>query len=317
MAKIKFDVTDVEAREDFDEPLPKGVYKMRIVEIEETTSGNDGRPMLKVELEVAEGDKKGRKLWDYIKHEDDSSAWKVLQLTQALELGGKGEIDTKKAEGRIVVVKVKHEKNPEYNDGEPSAKVGSMMPLPKGQAEEAEPEAEEEESEPEGEEEELTLADVEGMNKSELKDLIEEQEISGIRVTKKSKVANVRVKVIEALGLAEEEEEEVEAPEDWDALTALDDEEAAALIEQEELEVDTGELDGHDLYVAIAEEMGIEVPEESEEEETPSYSEMDVADLRGECKERGLPSKGGKKALIARLEKDDNGGSGDGDADPF
>lgn len=302
MGILKFDMTDVEPGQDFDTPIPKGIYKMRINEIEDGESGRDGRPMLTVELEVIEGDWKGRRLWDYVKYQDDTSQWKYRQLLEALQLVGEsgkqtGQFDPNKYTGTVLVVKVKHENDDEYGL---QAKVGSLSPLPDAEQEEA---AEEPEAEAETggeEEEEITAASVREMDLEELKDLISEQEIEGIRVTKKSKAEKVQDKVIEALELVDV----IEDPEDWDGLAELDVEAMEAYVEQEELDIDTEEMDEDELRAAIAEELEIEVPEEENEENgTPDFSEMSLKELKATCQEQGLETKGGKKGMIKRLEK--------------
>jgi hypothetical protein len=218
MAKIKFDVSDVEPGMDFDTPVPVGVYKMRITDIEETTSSKDGKDMLKIELTIINGEYKGRKVWDYIKYSDENSAWKWMQFLEAVGLvkGKKktGTFDTAKVEGTVIVVKTKIEKSEEYGE---SSKVASMQPLPAEQAEEEDedPEAEEEETEPEDDdaeggdedEEEWTVADVRAMDLDELKETIDDYELD-IKVTKKSKAKTIQDKIIEEWGLEEEAEED-------------------------------------------------------------------------------------------------------------
>lgn len=324
MGVLKFDLSEVEPGQDFDTPIPKGVYKMKIIDIVDGESKQDGRPMYTVELEVVKGDWKGRRLWDYIKYEDDSSQWKLAQLLEALQVIGekkrKGSFNPEKFIGTVVVVRVKHETNEDYNDGEPTAKVGSMQPLPEGEVEEAgeEPEAEAGE-EPSGDEpEEITAAGVREMDMDELKELAEEQEIE-VKFTSRSKVEKKRDEVIEALELVDV----IEDPEDWDALAELGEEELVAYIEQEELEVDT-EQEEDDLRVALAEELEIEVPEDAAGDgdggEPADYESMSVKDLKATCSERGLETKGGKKGMIKRLIADDakaaKGDSGS-ESDPF
>lgn len=207
MAKIKYNVSDVEARPDFDQPIPRGVYRCKITDITSGESKSSGNPMLTVEYEVSErGDHKGRKLWDYIVL-NDASAWKLKQLTDALGLGSKGTLDTDAAVGERVLVRVKHE----TDDRDPDnvvvrGRVGSVNPLPEVDDDEEEDE-EPDEDEDEGTTDELTAEDLEEMDLDELKEIIEEEELD-IRVTKRSKVAAVRAKVAEALGLEEEDEEE-------------------------------------------------------------------------------------------------------------
>lgn len=315
MAKLKFDLSDVEPGQDFDTPIPKGVYKMKINEIVDAPSKSDGGAMYTVELEVISGDWKGRRVWDYIKYEDESSAWKLGQLLEALEVIGKegkrkGSFDPDDYIGTIVVVRVKHETDEEYGT---SAKVGSMQPLPEGEQEEAQEEAEEPAAASGGDEpEEITAALIREMDLDELKELAEEQDLTDIKFTKRSKAEKKQDEIIEALEL--EEIEEIEDPEDWDALAALDREQLEAYNTQAELELDADEYEEDDeLRAAIAEELEIEVPTESG---TTDWSEMSVKELKASCSEQGLETKGGKKTLVKRLEEAAASGGESGD-EPF
>ena len=311
MGVLKFDMTGVEPGQDFDTPIPKGTYKMRILDIKDEPSKSDGRPMYTVELEVIDGEYKGRRVWDYIKYADDTSQWKLRQLLEALRVISKtgkqkGSFNPEKFIGDIVVVRVKHEHSEDYGT---QSKVGSMLPLPEAEVEEAAEEPEVEASEgSEEEEEEITAAGVREMDLDELKELAEEQELE-IKFTKRSKAEKKADEIIEALELADV----IEDPEDWGALSQLDREDLEAYIEQEELEVEPEECEeDDDLRKAIAEELEIEAPEDEGGEEQ-DYSDMSVADLKATCSERGLATKGGKKALIKRLEEDD----GSSESDPF
>lgn len=321
MGVLKFDMTDVEPGQDFDTPIPKGVYKMRILEIEDGESNRDGRPMYTVELEVTEGEYKGRRLWDYIKYEDDTSQWKLRQLLEALQVISKtgkqkGSFNPQKYEGTVLVVRVKHETDDDYGA---QAKVGSLQPLPEGETEEAaaeEPDAEAGEPDASGGDDgddEITAANVREMDLDELKELAEEQELADIKFTKRSNVDKKRDEVIEALELVDL----IEDPEDWDDLTSLDREELEAYVEQEELELEfDDDTEDEELCKLIAEELEIEVPDDAggDDDKTPDFSDMSVADLKAACKEHGLETKGGKKGMIKRLEK--AAAASDG-SDPF
>lgn len=318
MAKLKFDLTDVEPGQDFDTPIPKGVYKMKINEIVDAPSKSDGGDMYTVELEVIGGDWKGRRVWDYIKYNDDTSQWKLGQLLEALGVvtadgKRKGSFDPDAFDGHIVVVRVKHETDDDYGT---SAKVGSMQPLPEDEQEEAQAEAEKPagpSSNGGGDPEELTAASIRAMDLDELKEVAEEQELPDIKFTKRSKPEKKQDEIIEALELVDV----VEDPESWDDLAALDREQLEAYVEQEEMEdIDSDELEEDDeLRAAIAEELEIEVPAESDDAAT-DWSAMSVKELKASCSEQGLETKGGKKALVKRLEEAASAGGSDDD-EPF
>jgi hypothetical protein len=319
MTVLKFDLSDVEPGQDFDTPIPKGVYKMKILDIKDAPSKSDGGAMYTVELEVLKGDFKGRRLWDYIKYEDDTSQWKLGQLLEALGVIGKegkrkGSFNPEKYIDSVVVVRVKHEDDEEYGL---QAKVGSMQPLPEGETEEAEPEAEAGEddaaAEPSGDEpEEVDAAAVRKMDLDELKEFAEEQELE-VKFTARSKAEKKADEIIAELEL----EDAIEDPEDWDALAEMDADSLTAYIEQEELETDT-EQEEDDLRVALAEELEIEVPDDAAGGgEAADYDGMSVKDLKATCSERGLETKGGKKGMIKRLKADDAKGSSGSESDPF
>ncbi len=229
MAKIKYDVSDVEPGVDYDTPIPRGVYRCKIADITVGESKSSGNPMITVEYEVLEkGDWKGRKLWDYIVL-NDASAWKLRQFTDAVGVKAKGELDTDKLVGEIVMIKVKHE----TDDRDPEnpvvrARVGNVTGLPEDEDVDEEDDAEEEETEEEEEEEpdddddddeeeeELeSREDLDEYDRDDLEALIEEEELE-VERTKRTKLTVLRDRVWEALDLGEEGEEkedEEEAPE--------------------------------------------------------------------------------------------------------
>jgi SAP domain-containing protein len=123
----------------------------------------------------------------------------------------------------------------------------------------------------------------------------------------------------------EEEDIEDEAEEDEDEGVDLDEmsrAELKAFIKEEELDVKVLKSDSDDDIRAkisefLEEDEEEEAEEDEEEDEEPeaeaeededegdNYDSLTVADLRQECEDRELNSKGNKKALIARLRKDD------------
>lgn len=133
----------------------------------------------------------------------------------------------------------------------------------------------------------------------------------------------VQSKIAQLLPLPEDEEEAEEEDEEgteedltWDDLQEYDRAELKTLIKDEELgiRVTKGKSDD-DLREAIAEALEIETEEaeeeEEDEEEGEDYSEMSLSELKSECKDRELSTSGTKKALIKRLEENDN------DDEPF
>lgn len=276
MTRLKFDVTGVDPGGDFKVPKP-GSYscKIDVIEPKESQAGND---MLEVQYVITQdGEFEGSRLWDYIVL-NESSAWKYRRFLEAVgAVNGKtekGEIDLDKLLGKRVLVKITNEDSDEWGK---RARVGSVARLSK--ADLAEEEEEDEDEELEEEEEELTADDLMHMKKTELKEVIEENEL-GLRVTKQTKLQALRKRVVEKMI----EEEMISDPdeEEEDEEEELEDEEE---IEEEEEE---------------------EEEEDDEVEEVEDYAELSVADLKAECKERGLGIKGSKSALVKRLEKDDD-----------
>lgn len=234
MSKISYDVTDVQSGgQDFDVPIPRGVYRVKIDSIDEGTSQSSGNPMLTVVLKLTRGEYKGRQLWDYIVL-TESSAWKLRSFLEAVGHIGKngakakGTFDPQDYVGRMLQVRVKHETDDrpetlEANDGKPvvRSRVGALLPLP----DDAEPEDDEDEldaEEPEDDDEsepEMTYDDVMSMGKRDLKATITDYELD-VRVTKQSKLETLRERVAEELGLEPSEDEgsdddDEETYDDW------------------------------------------------------------------------------------------------------
>lgn len=290
---LKYDVRGVESGQDFDEPIPKGVYRMTVLSCIQTKSSK-GNDMLELELEIIKGKFKGRRVWDYVVL-TKKSEWKLASLVRALGMKEKGSINPEKLQGKTLTAKVKLETySTEDDEGDEITKVTNKIAslLPKADAEEAEDEEEEEdgdeeeaeeedgdeeEEEEDGDEDEeegYTEEEINGSSKEELKEIISDEELE-IRVTKKTKVAALRKKVLEA-------------------------------------------LEAEDLMAGDEEE---EEEDEEGDEEEQDYSEMSIGELKEELKERELKVSGKKPALIKRLEKDDEeeedeGGDDDGD-EPF
>lgn len=336
MTRLKFDVEGVDPGGDFAVPKP-GAYqcKIDVIEPKESSAGNE---MLEVQYVITEkGEFNNSRLWDYIVLTENQK-WKYRRFLEAVgAVTGqkeKGEIDIDKLIGKRVLVKVTNEDSEEYGK---RARVGSVSKLKSADVEDDA----DEDGEDEDEGEDLTYEDVQAMTKKELKELIdelvEEEEIDRIRVTKQTKLNTLRDKVCEALELEEEDEDE---PEDEDEDEIEDEDEVEDEDAEDEEELTADDIRGmkktelkelideeglglrvtkqtklaalRDRVVEKAVEEGLIVdPDEEDEdedddvEEVEDYAELGVADLRNECKERGLNSKGSKSALVKRLEKDD------------
>lgn len=253
MAKLKFNVSDVETGGMKRLPAP-AVYEMKIEACDLTKpSGKDER--LEVKFRAV-----GKKwtgyasVFEYINVESAQAAWKLREFLEAVGLvkpGSKkaaGDLDTDKLVGKTIKIALK----PDTYNGEPSPKVGKMMPI-------------DDEDDDEDEDDEADETD----------------------------------------------DDEDEASDDE---VDLDDMSLEEMVEyaEEHLELDTEEIFGRaksdslklkKLRAAVEEAMAGD--DEGDEDETLPYDEWDLADLKAECKSRGLKTVGKKDALVARLEADD------------
>lgn len=228
MTKVKYDVTGVEPGQDFDTPVPVGLYVANIADVVEGTSKSSGNPMLTVTYSIIRDAKngnkdwKGRNLWDYIVL-NDSSAWKLRGFLEAVGLVSdrkqKGTLDTDALIGTKVQVRVKHDTDEEYGT---RAKVGTVLAMPDTEPEEEPEEDEEPEEESADEEGDLTYAELQEYDRDELEELIDENDLE-IRVTKRTSDEKLRERIAEELELEPEEEEPEEEPEEsYDDMSLTD-----------------------------------------------------------------------------------------------
>lgn len=324
MTRLKFDVTGVDPAGSFKVPA-RGAYKAKVDVVDGPKESSKGNDMLEIQYVITEdGEFTDSRVWDYIVL-DEANEWKFRRFLEAVgavtKRKEKGALDLDKVIGTPVLIKVTHEDSEEYGL---KARIGNVTKAKGGDVDEDDEDLDEE---LDGDEGDLTYEDVMAMSKAEIKELIEEEELE-IRLTKNSKVANLRKRVIDELELEEAEEEEEDEDEDDDGIdnsevTAEDVEamskaELKELIEEEELEIRVTKASKvANLRKRVIEELELGEDEEEEEdeedeededevEEVEDYGELPVGDLRNELKERGLPTKGTKPALVKRLEKDDD-----------
>jgi hypothetical protein len=289
--KVKYDVSNTEFGEsgDFENAQP-GVYSAVIKEINPGFAKGEGgkpdrsRPRLEViynELKPIDNPKdktRYSQIWDYLSF-SEASEYRMAQFLEAIGVATpkkrSGSWDTEKKVGTVVKVRVKADVD--LNDNY-RAKIAGVFAFEGGGDEEElddEEYDEEDEEEEEVEEEEVEEYDEEAeedYSDWSVGDLKEELEERGLSTSGRK---NTLVKRLEDDNAAAEEEEE-EEPE-----------------EEEDEELEDEESDEED--------------EEDEEEEEESYTEWSVAELRDEAGERDLSTSGSKKALIARLEEDNEG----------
>jgi hypothetical protein len=243
VAKIKYDVTDVEEFSSYAGPTPKrGVYESRVQSAEFGPSSG-GKDMFTIIVRIDSKKKEHKKyngcpLWQYTVIGDLSEDYMKRNLKGLLKAFGapeKGALDPeafcKKIDGKPVRVIVKNEM---YND-EMTAKANGLLPISAeddededddedieededDEAEEADDEDEsddedEEEESDEDEEEELSVEEeVADLSRKELQAYINDNELE-IKVTKKMSDDDIREAIVAAYAEDEEEdEEEDEAP---------------------------------------------------------------------------------------------------------
>lgn len=110
MPKIKLNLDE---QTDGFQPIPEGEYEAYVFDVEKTEfrSGNDG---YKITYNIAEGQYKGRRLWDNLVI-TPKAYWKLAQFWKAVTgLSGEVEVDTDQLAdfvGKRVLVKVGIEQN--------------------------------------------------------------------------------------------------------------------------------------------------------------------------------------------------------------
>lgn len=107
------------------QPFPAGVYTLRILEATETQS-KAGNEMLKLALEVAEGEHENRRVWDYITPSNQYGLAKLKGL--CLSAGLMTVTGTADLEGQLVRAKIKIE--PPQNGYDASNKVTEYLAKP-------------------------------------------------------------------------------------------------------------------------------------------------------------------------------------------
>jgi hypothetical protein len=107
MTKVPYDTTGVDrenGQQDFGEPPKPGVYLMKIQKSKFRLE--DGKNDIQIILEVMdENDQKGRTCDTYVGL-GEAAAWRLAQLLDALKLPAKGELNEKKLDGKLVMVKL-------------------------------------------------------------------------------------------------------------------------------------------------------------------------------------------------------------------
>lgn len=314
MAKITYDVTDVEVGEGGNQPKP-GVYDATIAQVTHRTEKRDGSPAndLEIAYDLGEG---YAWVYSYVGLED-SSAWRLRELTDALGLKAKGALDTEKIKGKKVRVKI----NPDTYNDEYRARIGRVMAYgsdngdgPTGESDDG-PDADAGTSGDVDEDELFAerypnapddfVPSREGDEGIDSYDDWAADDVKG-EVSDRGIVVSGRRKTQKALieALRQDDSEWVELLEGGSADAEGDDD---------------GDGDGESEAEASAYPEGYEPQRETDDN---SYDDWDEGDLEGELNDRGLEvgsGRGNKKAkIIKALREDDENpltgeAAGDGD----
>jgi hypothetical protein len=294
VAKVKYDVTDVEVRDgDFVQPQP-GLYPVKIIEANRRDS--DGKNDIEVIVELEGKEFAGARLWSYVNF-GEASRWKVREFTDALGMPPKGEIDTAKLVGKKCQVKV----SAGTYEGEYRARLQRWLPL----SDSAD-----------------ASDDEEDYSKWELDDLkaeVEEREltISG-RATKAKLVEALQTH--DELGGSVKSSDDDEDDEDDEPAGTSDEGEDYSEWELDELKSEAedrgilGNIPGRKTKEKLIAALEADDAGPDDEDDEPAseneddYDEWSEDELTSEVKDRELEVKGRKtkEKMIEALRKDDN-----------
>lgn len=320
--KVKYNVKGVDPGGD--RTMPKAaVHRCKVTSCTVVKpEGKDRR--IEAQYTVMDDDPKGSKgyvLYDYINLEREDLDWKLAQFIKAVGLPETGSFDPDEIVGTALNIRVKI--RPETDDWAAKAVPGTLIALD-GEEDEGEDLSDEDEDEDEdedGAEEAYTEADLKKMSNDELKEAAEEVGVEDIpqRLSAKSKPKLIAA-ILEAQASEDEDEEDEDEDEDGDedsyseedlaemSLTELKD-----VAEEFEVTVPKGKpaLVKKKLISLIIEAQGESEDEDDEDEdededEEQDYESMELSELKALCKERKLDTKGTKKILVSRLQKDDD-----------
>lgn len=291
MATIKYNVKGVDIKGD--RPVPKpGVYRCKVISCADAKPDNKDR-RLEVQYEIVEkGDYKGVILYDYINLESEAAEWKLAQFINAMGLPESGKLDPDKLVGTALSVRTSVD--PGNDQYAPSARPRTLMPLD-GDDDEATEEADDDESsDDDNADEDDADNDEESDDDSDDDDDEDEETWSKDELEELDDADLTDV----AFGYTDEEDDEIEG--------VLDEDDKDEYVKTKKAKGKKPKtvVDREALITAILEtQEGDE--DDDEDDDTPDYDSMEVKELRALAKERKLDSKGSKKVLIARLQKDD------------
>lgn len=321
MAKVKYNVKGVDPGGD--RTLPKAaVHRCKVISCVLGTNPSDKAQRFEVQYQVMDDDPKGSKgyvMYDYINLEREDLAWKLAQFINAMGLPESGSVDPEDCVGTGLNIRAKI--RPETSEYAAKAVPGVLLPLDGEDTSGDDEDLSDDETETaEGGDDELyTEEELTEMEKDDLFEVAGEFEIeTPKRLTAAGKTKLVAA-ILEAQGGEDEDAEGDDELYEEAELEAMDDDEISEVLEEFELDANdytTKKKVGKRMKTVFAKDEAIaailEAQEEGEdgedgeeEDETPDYEAMGLAELKALAKERKLDSKGTKKALVARLTKDD------------
>jgi hypothetical protein len=297
MAKIKYNVKGVESKGD--KPLPKpGVYRCKVIScVDATPDGKDRR--LEVVYEITHGENKGFKLYDYINLVSEEAAWKLRQFLEACGIvkDGKkeaGSFDPDDLVGTGLSIRTRIQ--PANDNFAASAKPATLMPL------DADGDEDEEDLDEDGEGGEDTDDDTEsedgGEEESDDDDDDDDSDDDETYSEEELNELDDDDLVDVAWGYTDEDDDEIEG--------ILDEDEKDQYVTVKKVKGKKKTTVDRDALIARileAQEEGDD--DDDDDDDTVDYSAMDLEELKALAKERTLSTKGSKKVIIARLEKDD------------
>lgn len=295
IARIKYDVEDVEPGKEFEQAKP-GIYSAKIIEVEPRQE--NGKNDIHLTVEITDPKDTYSRLHSYV-HLGEASRWKMRELTDALGLPGKGTLDTDKMVNKNLRVKV----GAGTYEGEYRAQLNRFLSL-KDDDDEDEDDVEPDEDDTDAEDAED--GDSEDYNEWEVDDLKAELEERELDVPT-GRGAALKKKLVAALEADdagdEDDEEEEEEEEDDDELPNFA---SLGLADLKKLASDAGlEVKGpKSKFVAALEEHHSNGAAEPEDD----YDEWTTEELITEAKERELELPKGRKdkaKLVALLREDD------------
>lgn len=226
MAKIKYDVSDVEVGAAGGPQAPVGLYKATIKSAVHRTAKSNGDPANDIEVILDIGEDYAN-LFTYIGLEPQTQ-WKLRELTDALGMPSKGELDPTKLIGKKLQVKVQAD----TYQGEYRARAGRLLKLGSGQDASDPTDDDDDDDDDDDVEPEASAAGSDDYEDWDLDDLKAEIEEKGIEV----KGRKTKEKLIAALqeaagsGDADDDDEPEDDYDEWEL------EELVTEIEERKLE---------------------------------------------------------------------------------